>query len=213
MNNDLKTKLQTLFLGWSGEEPAEIMELPQSGSYRRYYRITGHSGTAIGVFHHDSKENQAFISFTDHFAKSGLPVPEIYAQSPDESIYLIRDLGNLTLFGYISAARKDENDFPAELVAKYREIIEWLPQFQIPAGNGIDYSLCYPRSVFDRQSMIWDLNYFKYYFLKLAKVPFDEQKLEDDFETLSDFLLEADHNHFMYRDFQSRNIKIGRAHV
>jgi aminoglycoside/choline kinase family phosphotransferase len=208
MNNNFKTKLLALYRSWVGEEAIEIQELPQSGSTRRYYRITGHSRTAIGVFHDDSKENSAFISFTKHFTKSGLPVPEIYAESLSDNIYLIKDLGDLTLFGYLSTVRKDDKVFPSLLTDIYREIIEWLPLFQIPAGKEIDYSLCYPRAAFDRQSMIWDLNYFKYYFLKLAKVPFDEQKLEDDFETLTDFLLEANHNYFMYRDFQSRNIML-----
>jgi aminoglycoside/choline kinase family phosphotransferase len=208
MNNDHKVNLLTLYQTWSGEQPDKIDELPESGSYRRYYRITGPSRTAIGVFHDDPRENKAFISFTKHFFKSELPVPEIYAMSPDERIYLLKDLGDLTLFGYLNTARKDDKDFPDELARKYREIIEWLPRFQIRGGKDLDYSLCYPRAVFDRQSMIWDLNYFKYYFLKLAKIPFDEQKLEDDFETLTDFLLEADHTHFMYRDFQSRNIML-----
>jgi len=206
MNNN--HKLLALYRSWSGKEATGIQPLPESGSTRRYYRITGHSCTAIGVFHDDSRENRAFISFTNHFTESGLPVPEIYAESLSENIYLIKDLGDLTLFGYLSVVRKDDKSFPSELNAKYKEIIEWLPLFQIPAGKEIDYSLCYPRAAFDRQSMIWDLNYFKYYFLKLAKIPFDEQKLEDDFETLTDFLLEADHNYFMYRDFQSRNIML-----
>lgn len=211
MPDNHKTKLLSLYQSWSGEEPAEIKELAESGSYRRYYRITGHSGTAIGVFHDDKRENSAFISFTNHFVKAGLPVPEIYAESQNENIYLIRDLGDLTLFGYLISVKNNEIDFPPELTSIYREVIEWLPRFQIHAGKELDYNLCYPRSAFDRQSMIWDLNYFKYYFLKLAKIPFDEQKLEDDFDTFTDFLLEADHSHFMYRDFQSRNIMLAEG--
>jgi len=208
MSNNNQLILLDLFHKWSGEEPRGIMKLAESGSYRRYYRITGPTRSAIGVYHEDARENNAFISFTNTFINAGLTVPEIYAESLNDNVYLIRDLGDLTLYGYISAVRKDDKDFPAELTGIYTEVIEWLPQFQITAGKKIDYSLCYPRAVFDRQSMIWDLNYFKYYFLKLAKIPFDEQKLEDDFETLTDFLLEADHNHFMYRDFQSRNIML-----
>src|ERR1035438_5846415 len=214
MSNDPKPTLLNLYRAWSGEKRGDITELAESGSSRRYYRITDPSHTAIGVYHDDLRENTAFVSFTRHFLKEGLPVPEIYAESLEDNIYLAQDLGDMTLFGYVNSVRKDDKDFPSELVEIYKQIIEWLPLFQIRGGKDLDYRLCYPRAVFDRQSMIWDLNYFKYYFLKLAKVPFDEQKLEDDFETLTDFLLEADHNHFMYRDFQSRNIMLldGKPH-
>ena len=116
-------------------------------------------------------------------------------------------MGDETLFSIISKVRKDEN-FPQELISYYKKVIEQLPQFQVKAGKDLDYSVCYPRSAFDEQSMMWDLNYFKYYFLKLARVQFGEQNLEDDFRRLCDFLLQADDEYFLYRDFQSRNIMI-----
>jgi aminoglycoside/choline kinase family phosphotransferase len=120
----------------------------------------------------------------------------------------LQDLGDVTLFGLIEEKRKSTHDFPIETVKIYQEVIRWLSEFQVKGSSFIDYNLCYPRAAFDRQSMMWDLNYFKYYFLKLAKVSFDEQKLEDDFESLADFLLRADGSYFMYRDFQSRNIML-----
>jgi aminoglycoside/choline kinase family phosphotransferase len=207
MNRE-ETILRELFSTWSGEDAHFAVKLPESGSYRHYYRLKGPSKTAIGVFHEDLKENAAFISFTKHFTELGLPVPDILMEADDPGIYLISDLGDLTLFDFLTRARKDDTDFPPEVDNIYRKVIAWLPEIQVRGGKDIDYSVCYPRAAFDRQSMSWDLNYFKYYFLKLAKVPFDEQRLEDDFQTLTDFLLDADHSYFMYRDFQSRNIMI-----
>jgi aminoglycoside/choline kinase family phosphotransferase len=200
--------LSRLFEDWSKEKPASITALPGSGSYRRYYRITGETKTAMGVYNADLKENLAFLSFTKSFHNAGFPVPDIYSADQDKEAYLLQDLGDLTLFGLIEESRKSTHDFPAEVMDVYMNVVSWLPRFQIEGSALIDYRLCYPRSAFDRQSMMWDLNYFKYYFLKLANVPFDEQKLEDDFISLADYLHKADSSYFMYRDFQSRNIML-----
>jgi aminoglycoside/choline kinase family phosphotransferase len=198
-----------LFLSYIRETPGAIIPLPGSGSYRSYCRIFRKDGsTVIGVSNADKKENLAFTAFSRHFRSCGLPVPEVLAEDIDQGIYLLNDLGDETLFSFLDTKRKDRSDFPEEALAWYRKVVEWLPQFQVKAGEGLDYSLCYPRASFDRQSMMWDLSYFKYYFLKLAKVPFDEQLLEDDFNTLVDYLLKADGGYFMYRDFQSRNIML-----
>ena len=200
--------LTKLFEEWSGEKVNRIIPLPGSGSYRRYYRITGGSKSIMGAYNSDIKENLAFLSFTRSFKMSGFPVPEIFIADTENQAYLLQDLGDLTLFGLISKNRESGKDFSNDTGDIYREVIRWLPRFQVEGSSMIDFTLCYPRQAFDRQSMMWDLNYFKYYFLKLAKVSFDEQKLEDDFLSLSEYLMKADTNYFMYRDFQSRNIML-----
>lgn len=161
----------------------------------------------MGVYNPDKSENSAFIEFTRHFLGKGLNVPEIYAQNPEQNIYLQKDLGDITLFSHLTAVRNDDS-FPPELTKIYKRVIDELPKFQVLGGKGLNYDYCYPRAGFDKQSMMWDMNYFKYYFLKLAKIPFDEQKLEDDFLAFADYLLEAPDNFFLYRDFQSRNIML-----
>jgi aminoglycoside/choline kinase family phosphotransferase len=136
-----------------------------------------------------------------------LPVPEIYAEDLDAGAYLEEDFGDVTLFEFLSSHREGEKIAPAAVEA-YRKVVGVLPRFQVEAGRDLDYSVCYPRGSFDRQSITWDLNYFKYYFLRLAGISFNEQALEDDFESLTNFLLSADRDYFMYRDFQSRNIML-----
>ena len=132
-------------------------------------------------------------------------MPEIYGEDLDQGAYLEEDLGDLTLFDFLSRNRNGET-IAEPAIRIYHKVVAELPRFQIEAGRDVDYSACYPRGSFDRQSINWDLNYFKYYFLRLAAIPFNEQALEDDFGRLTDFLLEAPSEYFLYRDFQSRNI-------
>src|SRR5204863_5227148 len=137
----------------------------------------------------------------------GLPVPEIYAEDLGQGAYLEEDLGDITLFDFLSQNRAGDNIAPPVIEA-YRKAVAVLPRFQVEAGRDLNYKVCYPRGSFDRQSIAWDLNYFKYYFLRLAGVPFNEQALENDFGRLTKFLLTADRDYFLYRDFQSRNVML-----
>ncbi len=202
-----KEQLISLFEKHYNEEVIAFEQLPASGSYREYCRLKSANRYVIGAFNADLKENRAFIQFSYHFLKHGLPVPEMYTVSDDQKYYLIEDLGDTTLFDFLEQQRQLE-DFSENIVAQYRKVLVVLPEFQIKAGRDLDYSNCYPRNAFDKQSMMWDLNYFKYYFLKLAQIPFDEQALEDDFQNFSDYLLSTDTDYFLYRDFQSRNIML-----
>lgn len=207
MRQEVKTLLVELFEKWSNEEARSFVALPASGSYREYYRISGREKSALGVYNTDKKENTAFVNFSKQLLRCKLPVPHIYEECLDKDVYLIEDLGDTTLFAFMQGIRKDDS-FPDELSQFYKKVLNKLVKFQLDGANAIDFKSCYPRQVFDRQSMMWDLHYFKYYFLKLAKVPFDEQLLEDDFNKFCDFLLEAEDHYFLYRDFQSRNIMV-----
>ena len=177
------------------------------GSGRNILRLSAGKTTAIGILYGVREENIAFLSFSKHFRKHGLAVPEIYAEDLSHGAYLEEDLGDTSLFELLSKNRAGEKIAP-EVIGAYREAVAALPRFQVEAGRDLDYSVCYPRGSFDRQSISWDLNYFKYYFLRLASIPFSEQALEDDFGRLTDYLLTAPSDYFLYRDFQSRNIML-----
>jgi aminoglycoside/choline kinase family phosphotransferase len=177
------------------------------GSGRNIIRLSTEQQSAIGILYNVREENVAFLEFSRHFRRHGLPVPEIYAEDLNHGAYLEEDLGDTTLFEFLSKHRTGENIAP-DVVEAYRKVVAVLPRFQIEAGRDLNYKVCYPRASFDRQSISWDLNYFKYYFLRLAGIPFNEQALEDDFDSLTNFLLSADGDYFLYRDFQSRNIML-----
>jgi aminoglycoside/choline kinase family phosphotransferase len=175
------------------------------GSGRQIIRLSNEKNTAIGIVYGVREENIAFLDFSKHFRKHGLPVPEIYGEDLDHGVYLEEDLGNTTLYEFLSKNR-DAATIAPPVVEAYRKVVAILPRFQVDAGRDVNYEACYPIGSFDRQSVAWDLNYFKYYFLRLAAVPFNEQALEDDFGRLTDFLMSAERHYFLYRDFQSRNI-------
>lgn len=177
------------------------------GSGRTIVRLTGSGSRAIGIVYPVREENLAFLEFSKHFRRHGLPVPAIYAEDLSQGAYLEEDLGDTTLFEYLGSNRAGETIAP-EAIEAYRKVVAVLPRFQVEAGRDLNYKVCYPRSSFDRQSINWDLNYFKYYFLRLAGVPFNEQALEHDFARLTKFLLNANHDYFLYRDFQSRNVML-----
>lgn len=201
--------LERLFEQHFGRAAEKVQSLQGQlgGSGRAILRLTGGPSTAIGIVYPVREENIAFLEFTRHFHRHGLPVPEIYAEDLAASAYLEEDLGDITLFDLLSAHRDGERIEPP-VVDAYRRVIEVLPRFQIEAARDLNYKVCYPRASFDRQSISWDLNYFKYYFLRLAGVPFNEQALEDDFSRLTKFLLTAPRDYFLYRDFQSRNVML-----
>src|SRR5437762_7569464 len=201
--------LKTLFEQHFHSPVARVQPLQGElgGSGRSIIRLAGDKLSAIGILYDIREENVAFLEFSRHFRRHGLPVPEVYAEDLSQGAYLEEDLGDTTLFEFLSRNRTGENIAP-QVVEVYRKVVAVLPRFQIEAGRDLNYKVCYPRANFDRQSITWDLNYFKYYFLRLAGIPFNEQDLEHDFNRLTKFLLGASHDYFLYRDFQSRNVML-----
>src|SRR6202166_1463961 len=188
-------------------EQVQPLQGQLGGSGRKIIRLTGAGISAVGILYDVREENAAFLEFSRHFRRHGLPVPEIYAQDLDHGAYIEEDLGDMSLFEFLSQHRAGDQ-IDLSVVEAYRKVIVTLPRFQIEAGRDLNYKVCYPRGSFDRQSIAWDLNYFKYYFLRLAGIPFSEQALERDFSRLTKFLLSASRDYFLYRDFQSRNIML-----
>jgi aminoglycoside/choline kinase family phosphotransferase len=206
----MQDAMVALFTRTFGCPPVQVTRLAADGSQRDYYRLRGRSPAfVIGAYGPDPDENRAFLSFSRSFRGIGLPVPEIFAVDEGRGIWLEEDLGDVTLFQALSAARQQEGgEFPRAMIDVYERVVDLLPRFQVEGGRVIDFSVAYPRPAFDQQSMLWDLNYFKYHFLKLAHIPFSEQRLENDFHRLIEHLLTADAGYFLYRDFQSRNIML-----
>ena len=198
--------LQNLYESYTGSSPKDIVELPASGSNRRYFRLTGEQ-SIIGAIGTCKQENEAFIYMAKHFKSKGLPTPELYAVSDDKMSYIQQDLGDLSLFAAIEKGRltRSFGNDEKELLTK---VIRLLPDIQFKGAERFDYSKCYPAPEFDMRSIMWDLNYFKYCFLKATGLEFQEDLLEDDFQAMAKTLLQVDSETFMYRDFQSRNVMI-----
>lgn len=200
-------QVEALFNKWSNSEASSIVPLPESGSYRRYFRITSAKGGILGVHNNDHRENQAFIYLNQQLLKTGCRVPLVLAEDLENYVYLEQDLGDTTLFEYLATIRNHPDN--EEMILKvYRRVIDAMPGLQVHSTHGLDYTICYPRAEFDVQSMMWDMNYFKYCLLKPLKIGFFEQDLEDDFLKIVQWLIEAERESFMFRDFQSRNIMI-----
>ena len=198
--------LKNLYNQYTGYNAEGITELPSSGSNRRYFRLNGKK-VLIGVSGTSKEENEAFIYMSEHFRQKGLPVPEVYSVSDDRSMYLQEDLGDTLLFDAIEKGRST-GLFSQEERELLHQTIALLPDIQFAGADGFDFNICYPQPEFNQRSILWDLNYFKYCFLKATGLDFQENILEDDFQKMSDVLLRSSSATFMYRDFQSRNVMI-----
>lgn len=201
-------RLIKLYKDTTGYECTGARELGASGSSRRYVRLYCESGkTLIGTIGTSVRENEAFFYLSNHFSEKGLSVPKVLGVSPDRLLYLQEDLGDFSLFDAIETDRSTSNFTPAEKELLI-ETISQLPDIQFKGARGLDFGKCYPVPEMDARSVMWDLNYFKYCFLKTAVKDFDEVRLENEFVRFSQILLEEKIDTFMFRDFQSRNVLI-----
>lgn len=200
-------KLRSLFKTYTGEAVRTVTELTSSGSNRRYFRMEGSKGTLIGTLGSCKDENKAFIDIARHFAQQGLAVPRVYAHSKDFSCYIQQDLGDLTLYQAVEKGR-EKGSYSPEEKALLHKAMEALPTIQFEGARRLDFSVCYPQPDFDRRMVSFDLNYFKYCFLKATGLDFSEIRLENDFQNLSGVLLKNTSDTFLYRDFQARNVML-----
>lgn len=205
-------QLVLLYKEWAGESPVHTEMLPGAGSNRRYVRMAGADGkTVIGVVGISLEENNTFIYMSRHFRDMGLPVPDVLAVSQDGTRYLQTDLGNRSLYDALAEGRSKKGQYgPAERELLRRTIAR-LPDIQIKGSEGFDFTRCYPLEAMNETSVMFDLNYFKYCFLKATLVDFNELKLEEDFRHMAADLTAEGGNSFMYRDFQARNIMLDES--
>ncbi|MEP6514035.1 MAG: phosphotransferase, partial [Parafilimonas sp.] len=201
-------KINEVFIQFKNKDAKRIEKLQQSGSDRQYFRIFCNEATHIATYNPHVKENQTFIYFSKHFKKAKLPVPQIYAISNDETVYIQQDLGTLSLLDKLE--EYGENHHMYNL---FKKSLQQLARIQIIGHRGIDYSKCLTAKKFGRQAILSDLLYFKYYFLDTLKLPYDKQALLDDFEALATYLTKTEYKFFMFRDFQSRNIIVNNDEV
>ena len=211
-------KLIDLYRQWKGEEPAHVHQLSGAGgSNRSYFRLTDHEGqTVIGVIGTSRDENHAFLYLTEHFNRRKLPVPQILAASDDQLRYLQTDLGSVSLFDAVRGGREAGGRYTLKEQELLRRTIRELPNIQLRGARGLDFSNCYPQAEFNVDSVLFDLNYFKYCFLKATELDFHELKLEADFRLFAkDLTTDTDNpvpdvECFLYRDFQARNVMLDR---
>ena len=201
--------MENLFTTYFGVEPQSCEPLSGSGSNRRYFRLSAEGCSCMGVIGTDARENNAFIRLSEHFRSKGINVPQVYAVAQDGMTYIQEDLGDRMLSDEVAAALKDGGYSPdSPVVELLCRTMSKLPEIQFKGAEGLDFSVCYPQPAFDHRMVMFDLNYFKYCFLKPSGLEFDEVRLQDEFELLAKDLLEDSGNTFLYRDFNARNVMI-----
>jgi aminoglycoside/choline kinase family phosphotransferase len=202
-------EIKRLFLSYCRYPITGIDVIPQSGSNRIYFRIRTAQLSYIATYNDNVRENQTFIYFSRHFRSRGCPVPEIYFVNDPCTIYFQEDFGDQSLL--MELEKEGQND---AAYALFQLSLRQLATLQIRGDEGLDYGKTITSREFGKQAILSDLLYFKYYFLDTLQIPYDKERLIDDFDALSTYLTHVDHKYFLFRDFQSRNIllKDGQVH-
>jgi len=196
-------EIKKLFSSFSNDEIQSVDKIPQSGSNRIYFRIRTKKGSFIATQNSNIPENRTFIYFSRHFLGGSNPVPEIFAVNQTYTIYIQEDFGDQSLL-----AKLEEHGYTDYVYGLFKQSLEALAKLQVSGDRDLDYGICITSRDFGKQAILSDLLYFKYYFLDTLQIPYDKERLIDDFEALSAYLTHVDHKYFMFRDFQSRNIMI-----
>jgi aminoglycoside/choline kinase family phosphotransferase len=201
-------EIRNLFGSFSAAPIEKIEKIPQSGSDRVYFRVAHQGGSTIATFSNNVKENNTFIHFSRHFRERGCPVPSILAVNEAGTIYLQQDFGDASLLNQL-----EQKGYTGEIYELFKQSLRSLAWLQIKGSEELNYDWCITSKEFGKQAILADLLYFKYYFLDFLKVPYDKEKLIEDFDALSTYLTHVDHKYFMFRDFQSRNVMVQEEQV
>ena len=205
---DIVKQIHHLYISYHGKDWDQIHKIPQSGGDRVYYRIIQGNQSWMATYSLNIRESGTFIYFADHFKSKGLPVPKVLAMNDAKTVYLQEDLGATSLLDVLEKEGKTDHVF-----SLFQKSLSALAKLQVQGGEGLDYTKCLTSKVFGKHSILTDLLYYKYYFLDTLQYPYDKQALIDEFEWLSDELASNELNHFMFRDFQSRNIIVAKDEV
>lgn len=201
-------EVRQLFASYSNLPITEIEKIPQSGSNRIYFRLLTANGSYIATYNTNIRENRTFINFGKHFRNADCPVPAIYAVNEAYTIYLQEDFGDASLL-----AELERHGYNAHVYGLFQQSLRELAHLQIVGDDRLDYDACITSREFGKQAILSDLLYFKYYFLDTLQIPYEKEKLIDEFEAVSTYLTQVDYKYFMFRDFQSRNIMVKEGKV
>ena len=202
-------QLIELYKNTTGFVPDNIEKLNEAGSNRKYFRLHSKNNTpesVIGVIGTSADENKAFYNLAILFSNKNIRVPKVYSISNDYICYLQEDLGDISLFDFIKNGRIHSGNYDENEKNMIERVIRDLPHIQLQMNDSTVFQQCYPFKRMDRNSVMFDLNYFKYCYLKLNGLDFNEVKLQDDLDAMADDILNVNEYGFQYRDFQARNV-------